>query len=147
MKATTNTFESPSLICSTNIREMERDLPETWINPRDNSVMRLIPVGEFIMGSTPEQIEAARLMDIYGINGTFIIVTRPAICVRRSLRTATTARRALFAAAFALAGKKFVFAVRIGVATTQPSSTFTTPAFAARAMRKSFQKKRPNYET
>jgi len=35
-------------------------------NPVDGSVMRLIPAGEFIMGSTPEQIEAARLMDIGG---------------------------------------------------------------------------------
>jgi len=35
-------------------------------NPVDGSVMRLIPVGTFIMGSTSEQIEAARLMDIYG---------------------------------------------------------------------------------
>ena len=28
--------------------------------------MRLIPAGGFIMGSMPEQIEAARLMDIGG---------------------------------------------------------------------------------
>jgi formylglycine-generating enzyme required for sulfatase activity len=35
-------------------------------NPVDGSVMRLIPAGGFIMGSTPEQIEAARLMDIGG---------------------------------------------------------------------------------
>ncbi|MGH7989051.1 MAG: formylglycine-generating enzyme family protein, partial [Limisphaerales bacterium] len=36
------------------------------INPVDGSVMRLIPAGEFIVGSTSEQIEAARLMDIGG---------------------------------------------------------------------------------
>lgn len=36
------------------------------VNPADGSALRLIPAGEFIMGSTPEQIEAARLMDIYG---------------------------------------------------------------------------------
>jgi len=36
------------------------------VNPKDGSVLRLIPAGEFIMGSTPEQIEAARLMDIGG---------------------------------------------------------------------------------
>jgi len=36
------------------------------VNPKDGSVMRLIPAGVFIMGSTPEQIEAARLMDIGG---------------------------------------------------------------------------------
>jgi formylglycine-generating enzyme required for sulfatase activity len=40
--------------------------PEAWINPRDGSVMRLISAGEFIMGSTLDQIEAARLMDIGG---------------------------------------------------------------------------------
>jgi len=40
--------------------------PEVWTNPRDGLVMRLIPAGEFIMGSTPEQIEAARLKDIGG---------------------------------------------------------------------------------
>ncbi len=36
------------------------------VNSKDGSVMRLIPAGEFIMGSTPDQIEAARLMDIGG---------------------------------------------------------------------------------
>lgn len=40
--------------------------PEVWTNPRDGLVMRLITAGEFIMGSTPRQIEAARLMDIGG---------------------------------------------------------------------------------
>ncbi|MGH7997041.1 MAG: formylglycine-generating enzyme family protein [Opitutaceae bacterium] len=40
--------------------------PETWTNPRDGSVLRLIPPGEFIMGSTPEQIEAARGLDAAG---------------------------------------------------------------------------------
>jgi formylglycine-generating enzyme required for sulfatase activity len=37
--------------------------PETWTNPEDGSLMRLIPAGEFIMGSTPEQIAAAKAMD------------------------------------------------------------------------------------
>ncbi|SRR6266566_3525033 len=37
--------------------------PETWTNPRDGSLMRLIPAGEFIMGSTPLQIAAAKAMD------------------------------------------------------------------------------------
>src|SRR6266699_864784 len=37
--------------------------PETWTNPRDGSLMRLIPAGESIMGSTPEQIAAAKAMD------------------------------------------------------------------------------------
>jgi formylglycine-generating enzyme required for sulfatase activity len=37
--------------------------PETWTNPRDDSLMRLIPAGEFIMGSTPEQIARAKAMD------------------------------------------------------------------------------------
>ncbi len=36
------------------------------VNPTDGSVLRLIPAGEFIMGSTPEQAEAARMMDIGG---------------------------------------------------------------------------------
>lgn len=42
------------------------------LNPKDGSVMRLIPAGEFIMGSTPEQIEAARLMDIGGHEFTLL---------------------------------------------------------------------------
>jgi formylglycine-generating enzyme required for sulfatase activity len=42
------------------------------VNPKDGSVMRLIPAGEFIMGSTPEQIEAARLMDIGGHEFTLL---------------------------------------------------------------------------
>jgi len=46
--------------------------PKSWVNPRDGSVMRLIPAGEFIMGSTPEQIEAARLMDIGGHEFTLL---------------------------------------------------------------------------
>jgi formylglycine-generating enzyme required for sulfatase activity len=46
--------------------------PQAWANPRDGSVMRLIPAGAFIMGSTPEQIEAARLMDIYGHEFTLL---------------------------------------------------------------------------
>jgi len=47
--------------------QFRRDPPyATRINPRDGSVMHLIPAGEFIMGSTLEQVEAARRMDIYG---------------------------------------------------------------------------------
>jgi formylglycine-generating enzyme required for sulfatase activity len=45
---------------------------EVLVNPKDCSVMRLIPAGEFIMGSTPEQIEAARLMDIGGHEFTLL---------------------------------------------------------------------------
>ena len=37
--------------------------PEMWTNPKDGSVMRLISAGEFVMGSTPEEVEAARQMD------------------------------------------------------------------------------------
>jgi len=45
----------------------ERRAPaDSWINPRDGSVMRLIPAGQFIMGSTQQQIEAASRMDIGG---------------------------------------------------------------------------------
>jgi len=40
--------------------------PLVWRNPIDQSVMRLIPAGQFIMGSTPEQIEEARHLDIGG---------------------------------------------------------------------------------
>jgi hypothetical protein len=46
------------------------------VNPVDGSLMRLIPAGEFIMGSTPEQIEAARLMDIYGSEFSLLDETR-----------------------------------------------------------------------
>jgi len=42
------------------------------VNPKDGSVMRLVPAGEFIVGSTPEQIEAARLMDIGGHEFTLL---------------------------------------------------------------------------
>jgi formylglycine-generating enzyme required for sulfatase activity len=41
-------------------------LPEIWINPRDGSRMRLIPMGTFTMGSTREDIEAAARMDEEG---------------------------------------------------------------------------------
>jgi formylglycine-generating enzyme required for sulfatase activity len=39
------------------------NLPETFINPRDGSTMRLVPAGEFKMGSTRKDIEGARAMD------------------------------------------------------------------------------------
>ena len=39
---------------------------ETWTNEKDGSVMRLIPAGGFIMGSTVEQTEAAKRMDKAG---------------------------------------------------------------------------------
>jgi formylglycine-generating enzyme required for sulfatase activity len=57
---------------SSNGRDVAGNLSDAWVNPRDNSVMRLIPAGEFVMGSTPEQIEAARLMDIYGSQFTLL---------------------------------------------------------------------------
>jgi formylglycine-generating enzyme required for sulfatase activity len=46
-----------------NVASHRSGWPETWPNPKDGSVMRLVPAGEFIMGSTPEDIEAARQMD------------------------------------------------------------------------------------
>ena len=39
------------------------DLPEKWICPADGTELRLIPAGEFIMGSTVEQTEAAKRTD------------------------------------------------------------------------------------
>lgn len=45
---------------------------ESWRNPSDGSVMQLIPAGEFLMGSTPQQIEAARLLDIGGHEFTLL---------------------------------------------------------------------------
>ena len=44
----------------------DQNLPLVWRNPIDQSVMRLIPAGQFIMGSTPEQVEEARHLDIGG---------------------------------------------------------------------------------
>jgi formylglycine-generating enzyme len=41
-------------------------MTETWTNEKDSSLMRLIPAGEFIMGSTTEQTEAAKRMDKAG---------------------------------------------------------------------------------
>jgi iron(II)-dependent oxidoreductase len=41
-------------------------MTDTWINETDGSVMRLIPAGDFIMGSTVEQTEAAKRMDKAG---------------------------------------------------------------------------------
>ncbi|MGH8165340.1 MAG: formylglycine-generating enzyme family protein, partial [Rhodanobacteraceae bacterium] len=38
-------------------------LSETWTNPRDRSLLRLIPAGDFTMGSTREQVAAAIAMD------------------------------------------------------------------------------------
>jgi formylglycine-generating enzyme required for sulfatase activity len=42
------------------------------INSKNGSVMRLIPAGGFIMGSTPEQIEVARHLDIRGHEFTLL---------------------------------------------------------------------------
>lgn len=39
------------------------EMLQTQRNDRDGSLLRLIPAGEFTMGSTPEQIEAAITMD------------------------------------------------------------------------------------
>jgi formylglycine-generating enzyme required for sulfatase activity len=39
---------------------------DSWVNPSDGSAMKLIPAGEFVMGSTREDIEAAASMDKEG---------------------------------------------------------------------------------
>lgn len=41
-------------------------MTETWTNEKDGSLTRLIPASEFVMGSTIEQIEAAKRMDRAG---------------------------------------------------------------------------------
>jgi formylglycine-generating enzyme required for sulfatase activity len=41
-------------------------MTETWTNEKDGSLMQLIPAGEFIMGSTREETEAAKRMDKAG---------------------------------------------------------------------------------
>jgi iron(II)-dependent oxidoreductase len=74
MKATINISEDQPLLTAndSSARKNHRDsgddqnLPLVWINPIDHSVMRLIPAGQFVMGSTPEQIEEARHLDISG---------------------------------------------------------------------------------
>jgi formylglycine-generating enzyme required for sulfatase activity len=37
--------------------------PDAFVNRRDGSIMRLVPAGEFTMGSSPEEIERARRLD------------------------------------------------------------------------------------
>lgn len=41
-------------------------LPSTRVNPRDGTVLRLIPAGACLIGSTPEQTVAAAALDIWG---------------------------------------------------------------------------------
>jgi formylglycine-generating enzyme required for sulfatase activity len=41
-------------------------MTETWTNEKDGSLMRLIPAGDFVMGSKREEIEAAIAMDKEG---------------------------------------------------------------------------------
>lgn len=78
MKATTGTSNTDGLR-STVHEPRAASQPEAFANrksqilsPKDGSVLRLIPAGEFIMGSKPEQIEAARLMDIGGHEFTLL---------------------------------------------------------------------------
>jgi formylglycine-generating enzyme required for sulfatase activity len=35
----------------------------SWVNPGDGSLLRVIPAGEFVMGSTAPEIEAAKALD------------------------------------------------------------------------------------
>jgi iron(II)-dependent oxidoreductase len=69
MNATLKSTETPPS-CGTNrsakARDAEQALPDTWVNPGDGSVMRLIPAGEFLMGSTPEEIELVPAVDPNG---------------------------------------------------------------------------------
>jgi formylglycine-generating enzyme required for sulfatase activity len=55
--------ELPEHRCNGGNRDGHCGWHETWTNPKDGSVMRLIPQGEFLMGSTPDEIEAALKMD------------------------------------------------------------------------------------
>jgi formylglycine-generating enzyme required for sulfatase activity len=54
-------FLTARAICETIANNM--GLGETWTNPRDGSRMRLIPAGEFVMGSIEADIETATRMD------------------------------------------------------------------------------------
>jgi iron(II)-dependent oxidoreductase len=71
--------------------------PETWTNPKDELVMRLVPVGEFIMGSTPEDIEAARRMDTDG----------PRFNLRHETPQFRTFLPAFYMSAFAVTNEQF----------------------------------------
>jgi formylglycine-generating enzyme required for sulfatase activity len=62
----TKTPASSGIIRASNAGDAGQVLPDTWVNPSDGSVMRLIPAGEFIMGSTPEEIELVLAMDPNG---------------------------------------------------------------------------------
>lgn len=78
MKATTNISDATDLRFANDDsrvagqREALVDRKSEIVNPADGSVLRLIPAGEFIVGSTPEQIEAARHMDINGHEFTLL---------------------------------------------------------------------------
>jgi hypothetical protein len=52
--------------CRRKVERLSRQVADTWINERDGSLMRLIPAGEFIMGSTIQQTEEAKRMDKAG---------------------------------------------------------------------------------
>jgi formylglycine-generating enzyme required for sulfatase activity len=60
---TTTLFPVQTANEPSNAQASAHGAADTWINPVDESVMRLIPAGEFAMGSTPEEIEAAERLD------------------------------------------------------------------------------------
>lgn len=54
---------TPRAAAGSGIRGASSVLPESWISPTDGSELHLIAAGEFIMGSTTEQVAAAKRMD------------------------------------------------------------------------------------
>jgi formylglycine-generating enzyme required for sulfatase activity len=72
-------------------------LPETWTNEKDGSLMRLVPAGPFVMGSTVEQTEAAKGMDKAG----------PQFALLHETPQFTARTNAFYLSAFAVTNNQF----------------------------------------